>query len=50
MSKNTNYLVVLSGTKDSKDEILNLCCPWVFTNVCQTPGSPRNTGNLAGME
>ena len=31
MSKNTNYLVVLSETKDRKDEILNLCYPWVFT-------------------
>ena len=29
MSKNTNYLVVLSETKDSTDEILNLCYPWV---------------------
>ena len=25
MSKNTNYLVVLSETNDSTDEILNLC-------------------------
>ena len=33
MSKNTNYLVVLSETKDSTDEILNLCYPWVFMSV-----------------
>ena len=32
MSKNTNYLVVLSETNDSTDEILNLCYPWVFTH------------------
>ena len=27
--KNNNYLVVLGETKESKDEILNLCCPLV---------------------
>ena len=51
--QNTNYLVVLSETKDSTDEILNLCYPWVFTYGCQTPRSPRNTrntGNLVEME
>ena len=50
MSKNTNYLVVLNETKDSKDGILNLCYPWVFTHGCWTPRSPRNTRNLAEME
>ena len=31
MSKNTNYFVVLSETKDSKDKILGSYYPWVFT-------------------
>ena len=31
MSKNTNYLVVLSETKESKDKILGSYYPWVFT-------------------
>ena len=53
MSKNTNYFVVLSETKDSKSKILSLCYPWVFTHGCQTSGSPANagnTGNLVEME
>ena len=50
MSKNTNYFVVLSETKDSKSKILSLCYPWVFTHGCWTSGSPGNTGNSAEME
>ena len=30
MSKNTNYLVVLSETKESKDKILGSYYPWVL--------------------
>ena len=53
MSKNTNYFVVLSETKDSKSKILSLCYPCMFTHGCQTSGSPRNarnTGNSAETE
>ena len=42
MSKNTNYLVVLSETKESKDKILGSYYSWVFT---VTHGcSPMGTG------
>ena len=45
MSKNTNYLVVLSETKESKDKILGSYYPWVFTHGYQISRSPENTGN-----
>ena len=41
MSKNTNYLVVLSETKDIKDDILNLCYPWVSPMGVGLPEVPE---------
>ena len=43
-------MVVLRETKDNKDELLNLCYPWVNTHGYQTSRSAGNTGNLAKME